>query len=117
MKITVQYSRLLSLVVCLALALSLLPLRQVQAVSPDIVVSQVYGGGGNSGGVYTNDYIELFNRGTSTVSVAGWSVVRQRHRYGHRFNDQHDHTAGRLACPGHLSFKRQPVRRDRPANP
>jgi predicted extracellular nuclease len=44
------------------------------AVSPDVVISQVYGGGGNSGATYTHDYIELFNRGTATVSLAGWSV-------------------------------------------
>ena len=28
-----------------------------------IVVSQVYGGGGNAGSTYTNDFVELFNRG------------------------------------------------------
>jgi predicted extracellular nuclease len=39
-----------------------------------IVISQVYGGGGNSGATYRNDFIELFNRGTNTVSVSGWSV-------------------------------------------
>jgi len=44
------------------------------AVSPDIVISQVYGGGGNSGAPYTNDFIELFNRGPATVSLTGWSV-------------------------------------------
>ncbi len=43
-------------------------------ISPDIVISQVYGGGGNAGSTYTNDYIELFNRSASSVSVAGWSV-------------------------------------------
>jgi predicted extracellular nuclease len=42
--------------------------------SPDIVISQVYGGGGNSGATLTNDYIELFNRGGTTVSIDGWSV-------------------------------------------
>ena len=46
----------------------------VAAVSPDVVISQVYGGGGNSGATYTNDYIELFNRGTASASLAGWSV-------------------------------------------
>ncbi len=45
-----------------------------QAVSPDIVISQVYGGGGNSGAEYTNDFIELFNRGTEAVDLTGWSV-------------------------------------------
>src|SRR5512144_2823700 len=42
--------------------------------SPNVVISQVYGGGGNSGAPYTNDFIELYNRGTTTVSLAGWSV-------------------------------------------
>ncbi|HUQ64253.1 MAG TPA: lamin tail domain-containing protein [Acidimicrobiales bacterium] len=44
------------------------------AVSPDIVVSQVFGGGGNAGAPFTNDYIELFNRGTRPVDVSGWSA-------------------------------------------
>ena len=44
------------------------------AVSPDIVVSQVYGGGGNSGATLTNDFIELFNRGSTPVDVSAWSV-------------------------------------------
>ncbi|GAA0616561.1 endonuclease/exonuclease/phosphatase family protein [Kutzneria viridogrisea] len=44
------------------------------AVSPDVVISQVYGGGGNSGAPYTNDFVELYNRGTSSVSLAGWTV-------------------------------------------
>lgn len=44
------------------------------AVSPDIVISQVYGGGGNTGALYTDDFIELYNRGTNTVSVSGWTV-------------------------------------------
>ncbi len=47
---------------------------RVAAVSPDVVISQVYGGGGNSGGIYTNDFIELFNRGTAAVSLDGWSL-------------------------------------------
>jgi predicted extracellular nuclease len=48
--------------------------QQVGAVSPDIVISQVYGGGGNSGAPYANDFIELYNRGGGSVSLAGWSV-------------------------------------------
>jgi len=43
-------------------------------VSADIVISQVYGGGGNAGALYRNDFIELFNRGASPVNIAGWSV-------------------------------------------
>lgn len=43
-------------------------------VATEVVISQVYGGGGNAGATLTNDFIELFNRGTTTVSLAGWSV-------------------------------------------
>jgi uncharacterized protein len=38
------------------------------------VISQVYGGGGNSGAPYTHDYVELFNRGTAAVSLSGMSI-------------------------------------------
>jgi uncharacterized repeat protein (TIGR01451 family) len=43
-------------------------------VLTDVVISQVYGGGGNSGATFTHDFVELFNRGTSPVSIDGWSV-------------------------------------------
>ena len=43
-------------------------------VTPTILISQIYGAGGNSGALLNSDYIELFNPGTSPVSVAGWSV-------------------------------------------
>jgi predicted extracellular nuclease len=42
--------------------------------SSSVVISQVYGGGGNSGATYTNDYVELFNRSSSPVDVTGWTV-------------------------------------------
>jgi hypothetical protein len=42
--------------------------------SPDIVISQVFGGGGSSGTPLANDYVELFNRSATAVSVTGWSV-------------------------------------------
>jgi hypothetical protein len=58
-----------------ALILTMLPGRSVQAVgSSTIVISQVYGGGGNSGATLKNDFIELFNRGTSPVDLSTWSV-------------------------------------------
>ena len=39
-----------------------------------VVISQIYGAGGNSGATLQNDYVELFNRGAEPVSLAGWSV-------------------------------------------
>src|SRR6185503_20966853 len=44
------------------------------AASPGVVISQVYGGGGNTGAPYANDFIEIFNRGTAPVSLAGKSL-------------------------------------------
>ena len=40
----------------------------------NLVVSQVYGGGGNGGASYTHDYIEIFNRGNVSVPLNGMSV-------------------------------------------
>ncbi len=40
----------------------------------NVVISQVYGGGNNSMATYQNDFIELFNNGTSAVPLNGWSV-------------------------------------------
>lgn len=39
-----------------------------------VVISQVYGGGGNTGAPFTHDFVELFNRGTSAVDISAWSV-------------------------------------------
>src|SRR5207302_7296964 len=41
---------------------------------PLVVISQIFGGGGNSGAPYKNDFIELFNRGTTTTDITAWSV-------------------------------------------
>ncbi|WP_329370903.1 lamin tail domain-containing protein [Streptomyces sp. NBC_00669] len=42
--------------------------------SSDAVIAEVYGGGGNSGATYTNDFIELANAGASTLDLSGYSV-------------------------------------------
>ena len=42
--------------------------------SPSIVITQVFGGGGNSGAPFRNDFIEIFNRGTASVNLTGWSI-------------------------------------------
>src|SRR5689334_1004779 len=60
--------------ILLAVGLALLAPAAAHAASPDIVISQVYGGGGNSGAPYSNDFIQLQNRGASPVDVGGWSV-------------------------------------------
>ena len=67
--------RVLHWVVILALLFSaLLAPAPVVAASPNIVISQVYGGGGNSGATYKNDFVELFNLGSTAVDITGWTV-------------------------------------------
>lgn len=53
---------------------SRLPRKASPAVSSGVVISQIYGGGGNSGATFRNDFIELFNLGNTTVDVSQWSV-------------------------------------------
>ncbi|MCW5882105.1 MAG: ExeM/NucH family extracellular endonuclease, partial [Anaerolineae bacterium] len=71
----VRRATLLPLLALFAFALALAGSSQpAQAVSTTVVISQAYGGGGNSGAPYKNDFVELFNRGATTVSLSGWSV-------------------------------------------
>ena len=42
--------------------------------SAQVVINEVYGGGGNSGSTYKNDFIELYNNGASAIDLTGWSV-------------------------------------------
>jgi predicted extracellular nuclease len=58
----------------LAAALLIAAAGQPRALSNGLVVSQVYGGGGNSGATYTNDYVEIFNRSGSAISLNGLSL-------------------------------------------
>lgn len=60
------------LIFCCGYAVFSSPSRTM--VSTDVVISQVYGAGGNSGASFQNDFIELFNRGNATVNLSGWAV-------------------------------------------
>ncbi|MFE4963244.1 lamin tail domain-containing protein [Streptomyces sp. NPDC056660] len=42
--------------------------------SASAVISEAYGGGGNSGATLTNDFVELANRSTAAYSLDGYSV-------------------------------------------
>jgi hypothetical protein len=61
------------LLLALLAALVLLP-ATAGASTSGLVVSQVYGGGGNSGATFQNDFVELFNSGTSAIDITGWTV-------------------------------------------
>ena len=57
--------------VCLTLSW---PTRDTMAATSVVVLSEVYGGGGNSQALYANDYVELFNRTRDPVELTGWSI-------------------------------------------
>ncbi len=48
--------------------------RPASGLSTGVVISQAFGGGGGSTGTYQNDYVELFNRGSSAVTLTGYSL-------------------------------------------
>jgi len=56
---------LLALAACAGLA---------SVASGQVVISQVYGGGGNSGAPLNRDFVELHNGGTTPVEIGGWSL-------------------------------------------
>jgi Bacterial Ig-like domain/Lamin Tail Domain len=39
-----------------------------------VVINEVYGGGGNSGAPYTNDFVELYNTTNAPISLANYSI-------------------------------------------
>src|SRR5262245_16024449 len=45
-----------------------------RGASITVVISQVYGGGGNAGAPFTHDFVELHNLSATAVSVDGWSL-------------------------------------------
>ena len=63
---------LLVLLTALALPFGVASARGSGAGS--LVVGELYAAGGNSGAAYANDYVELFNRGASSVAVDGWTL-------------------------------------------
>jgi Lamin Tail Domain len=66
--------RILLFALLSALALPLAAASARGSGSGSLVVAEVYAAGGNSGAVYTNDYVELFNRGASPVAIDGWTL-------------------------------------------
>lgn len=56
---------------------NVLPAAQTAQAATDnsnVVISQVYGGGGNSGAELKNDFIELYNPTDEAIDLTGWKV-------------------------------------------
>ncbi|WP_296132720.1 ExeM/NucH family extracellular endonuclease [uncultured Corynebacterium sp.] len=63
------------------------------------VISEVYGGGGNSGAPFTNDFIELYNPTDADIDLTDWSVEYFSAKGGS--GGKHDLT-GTLPAGGHF---------------
>jgi hypothetical protein len=57
-----------------ALLAALLVAPSARSASSNMVLSQIFAGGGNTNAPYSNDFVELFNRGGSAVDLGGWSI-------------------------------------------
>lgn len=55
----------------LILAVALCGRAAAQTGSPAVVISQVYGGGGNAGATLRQDFIEVFNAGDTPADLSG----------------------------------------------
>lgn len=70
-------SKLLSgfLAFTMMLGLVTVPVKKVKAeVATYVVISEIYGGGGNSGSTYKNDFIELYNPTNVDIDLTGWKI-------------------------------------------
>ncbi len=67
--------RIISALLAVFLVVSMLPITTSAAANADhVVISQAYGGGGNSGAEYKNDFVELYNPTAQDVNLSGWTV-------------------------------------------
>lgn len=71
MKKLLLYRSGLRLLLCL---IAFIGFGSAVAQTNHVVISQIYGGGGNSGAPYNRDFVELFNPTGSAVSLTGWSI-------------------------------------------
>ncbi|HEX8844854.1 MAG TPA: Calx-beta domain-containing protein [Pyrinomonadaceae bacterium] len=81
------------------------------AATPQLVISQVYGGGSNSGAAYGSDFVQLFNRGTATIdfSVTPYSVQYASAAGTFSAGNKVDLTTGTVAPGQYFLIKLAPV--------
>ena len=95
--------RFLSLALSFMMCLSIITIPTTAVANTagtGLVISQVYGGGGNSGATYTHDFIELYNPTDEAISLAEYSL-QYAAAAGTDFANMHDLT-GTVAAKGYF---------------
>ncbi|HXI25371.1 MAG TPA: Calx-beta domain-containing protein [Pyrinomonadaceae bacterium] len=59
---------------CLLFSLNSSSAEAQSVADSNIVISQIYTRGGETGAIYQNDFIELYNRSNSVVDINGWML-------------------------------------------
>jgi hypothetical protein len=72
--ITAPWSILFVLIVLVPFFAASRAARPAVAGPQPMRISQIYGGGGNSGATLRSDFIELFNASPDPINLSGWSV-------------------------------------------
>jgi hypothetical protein len=75
--------------------------------TPLLVISQVYGGGGNASATYTNDFVEIFNRGATTIDFSATPYSVQYAAATSNFSTNKTDIASGILLPGHYSLIRE----------
>ena len=96
----------------LAAALAFAAAGSAQA---EVVISQVYSGGGSAGASFKSDFIELHNNGDTAVDLSGWSV--QYNIAASTFAWQRTALSGSIAPGGYYLIKQGDGSADTPALP
>lgn len=70
------HKRLVAMLLVLVMVISLAPMRAAAAGEPadHVVINQAYGGGGNTGALYSYDFVELYNPTDEDISLEGWTL-------------------------------------------
>ena len=73
-KVAARVTAVTTLALCLFASLQLSTRAQTVAGSTNLVISQIYTRGGEPGASYKNDFVEIFNRGTSPVDMNNYTL-------------------------------------------
>ncbi|WP_408911429.1 ExeM/NucH family extracellular endonuclease [Corynebacterium gottingense] len=64
-------------IVALAAGTITVPTAHAATDGSNVVINEVYGGGGNSGSTVSNDFVELYNPTDKNIDITGWVLDQQ----------------------------------------